>query len=155
MKKYKNIFLISIIILLLDQISKYIVSSYINLNSSIIIIPNFFSLTYTRNYGAAWSIMWNKTIMLILIALLALGFVIYMLYKEKNINKYKKLYYGFILGGLLGNLLDRIIFGYVIDFFDFNIFGYNFPIFNVSDSFIVIGVIMVFIEAFIGGQKNE
>ena len=155
MKKYRNILIISFIVLLLDQISKYIISSYISLNSSIKLIKNFFSLTYTKNFGAAWSIMWNERIILIIIASIALIFIIYLIYKEKDINKYKSIYYGFILGGLMGNLIDRIFLGYVIDFFDFNIFGYNFPIFNISDSFIVIGVIMVLIETLIGGKNGQ
>jgi len=145
MKKYIKIILISIIIFLFDQTTKLTITTLIDLDKSITIIPNFFSLTYTRNFGAAWSIMWDQKIILILISLIALFIIFYIIYKEQTLNTYKNTYYGFLIGGILGNLLDRIIHGYVIDFLDFNIFGYNFPIFNISDSFIVIGVILIFI----------
>ncbi len=98
--------------------------------------------------------MWDKRIILIIISLVALVLVSYIIYKEKKLTLYKNIYYGFLIGGIVGNLLDRIIHGYVIDFLDFNIFGYNFPIFNLSDSFIVIGVLLIFIESFVGGKNN-
>ena len=135
MKKYIKIFIVALIVLFLDQITKFLV--------------------YTRNYGAAWSIMWDKRIFLIVISLVALIIIFYILKKEKYLTHFKNIYYGFLIGGILGNLIDRVFYGYVIDFFDFNIFGYNFPIFNISDSFIVIGVMLIFIESFIGGKYNE
>ncbi len=155
MKKYIKILILAVIVLFLDQTTKILASNLLEIDKSLIIIPNFFSLTYTRNYGAAWSIMWDKKIFLIIISLVALIIIFYILKKEKKLTLYKNIYYGFLIGGILGNLIDRVFYGYVIDFFDFNIFGYNFPIFNISDSFIVIGVILIFIEAFIGGKDNE
>lgn len=154
MKKYIKIFIIALVVLFLDQITKLLVSNLLNLDKSLKIVSGFFSLTYTRNYGAAWSMMWDKRIILIIISLVALVLVSYIIYKEKKLTLYKNIYYGFLIGGIVGNLLDRIIHGYVIDFLDFNIFGYNFPIFNISDSFIVIGVLLIFIESFVGGKNN-
>lgn len=155
MKKYKKITLIAAIIFIIDQLSKFLISNLTTLDKTIKIIPNFFNITYTKNYGAAWSIMWDKRLFLILISLVALIIVTFIIYKEKGLNKYKNIYYGFLIGGILGNLIDRIVHGYVIDFLDFNIFGYNFPIFNISDTFIVLGVILVFIETFLGGKTDE
>ena len=155
MKKLKNIFIISIVIFLVDQMTKLLIYNNSSLDNSVNIIPNFFSITYTKNYGAAWSIMQNQRLFLIMISLAALLLICYIMYKEKKINKYQNMYYGFLIGGIVGNLFDRIIHGYVIDFFDFNIFGYNFPIFNISDIFIVVGIIMVIIETFLGGFKND
>lgn len=151
----KKISIIAIIIVILDQISKIIIANTINLNDSINVIPNFFKLTYTKNFGAAWSIMQNRRLFLIIATIIALIFIFYLIYKEKKLTNLRTVYYGFLLGGIFGNFIDRISYGYVIDFFDFNIFGYNFPIFNISDSFIVIGVIMILIENFIGGEKHE
>ena len=156
MKRYIKIFIVALIILFLDQTTKILASNLLDLDKSLTIIPNFFSLTYTKNYGAAWSMMWDKRIILIIISLVALILISYIIYKEKRLTVCKNIYYGFLIGGILGNLIDRVIYGYVIDFFDFNILGYNFPIFNISDSFIVIGIILIFIESFIrGGKYNE
>lgn len=155
MKKYKKFLTIVLIILIFDQTTKLLISNNLTLNKSIEIIPKFFEITYTRNFGAAWSMMWNKTSILIVVSIIALSIISYIIIKEKKLNNYKNIYYGFLVGGILGNLLDRIIRGYVIDFLDFNIFGYDFPIFNISDSFIVIGVLLIFIESLFGGEKNE
>ena len=155
MKKYKMLTIISIIIIILDQISKVLISTTLDLYESINIIPNFFKLTYTRNFGAAWSIMQNKRLFLVIVTIIALIFIFYLIYKEKKLTKFKMIYYGFLIGGIFGNFIDRISCGYVIDFLDFNIFGYNFPVFNISDSFIVIGVIMILLENFVGGEKHE
>ena len=64
---------------------------------------------------------------------------------KEEINKIESISYGMIIGGIIGNLFDRIIYSYVIDFLDFRIFGYHYPVFNLADSFIVIGIIMMII----------
>jgi len=138
---YKKIGLISLICLFVDQLTKFIVISKMSLFSSIEVIKSFFSITYVRNYGAAWSILEGSNIFLILFALSSL-FLIYWLF-IKNHNKLSKLdiiTYGMLIGGIIGNLIDRIIYGYVIDFLDFNIFKYDYPVFNMADVFIVVAV---------------
>jgi len=155
MKKYKILSLISIIIIILDRISKLLIINNFNLNEGLTIISGFFNITYVKNFGAAWSILQNKRLFLIIITILSLIFIIYLIYNEKEINKYISMYYGFLIGGILGNFIDRTIYGYVVDFLAFNIFGYNFPIFNISDIFIVIGVILILLENFLGGEKYE
>lgn len=155
MKKINKLSIISIIIIILDQASKILISNLLDLHESINIICNIFKITYTKNFGAAWSIMWNQRLFLIIITILALIFIIYLIYKEKRLNNLKNIYYGFLIGGIVGNFIDRILHGYVIDFLDFNIFGYNFPVFNFSDTFIVLGVLLILIENFVGGEKNE
>ena len=148
MKKYIKIIIISLIILLTDIISKIVVTNTINFNDSLNIINNFFSLTLVKNYGAAWSILNNKTTFLILVSFIALIVITLMIKSEKKITKYNTAYYSLIIGGILGNLSNRIFFGYVIDFFDFNIFGYNFPIFNIADISIVISIFLMLVEVF-------
>lgn len=137
--KKKEIIIISLIIFL-DQITKYIINNYLSINESYEIIKNFFYLTNAHNYGAAFSILTGNTIILILIGIITL----YYLYKYLKNNH--KIYKYLLLGGIIGNLIDRIILGYVRDFLDFKIITYNYPIFNISDICIFIGIILLIIE---------
>ena len=138
------IFLI-IVFLIIDIVSKLVVSNLMVVNDSIMVIKNFFYITYVKNTGAAWSIFSGETLGLIIVSLIIIAFIIYYISKNKPSTMMEKIGYAMILGGSFGNLLDRIIYGYVIDFLDFNIFGYNYPIFNLADSFIFIGVILIII----------
>lgn len=143
------IVVISFVTIILDQISKFIVNKTIAFGFSKEIIHNFFSITNARNFGAAWSILWNKRIYLILISLFALAFVIFLLYREKDKTKYKTVYYGLLIGGIIGNLIDRVFLGYVVDFLDFTFFGFHYPIFNISDISIVISILLICAECFL------
>lgn len=136
----KSIVIISLICLLIDQLTKFIIISTIDLFTSIEVIKSFFSLTYVRNYGAAWSILEGNSIFLIIFGFGALYLIYRLFIKGHKLMKFDIVTYGILIGGILGNLIDRIIYGYVIDFFDFNIWGYDFPIFNMADIFIVISV---------------
>lgn len=136
---------LSIILFLIDQISKLLVVKLIDINSSIELIKNFFYLTYTHNTGAAFSILTGQRILLILIAVIILVLIFNYLIKNKVEGKLDRLVFSLIIGGSLGNLIDRIIRGYVVDFIEVKIFGYNFPIFNLADTFIVIGVFLLLI----------
>ena len=138
-------FLLTIVFLVVDIISKLVVSSLMNVYDSIVIIKNFFCFTYVRNTGAAWSIFEGRVLGIIVVSLIIISFIVYYISKQKVKSKLEKIGYSLILGGALGNLLDRIIYGYVIDFLDFNIFGYDYPIFNLADSFIFVGVMLLII----------
>lgn len=140
--------IISLILLLIDQASKIIVTKMLASTTSLTIIPGLFYLTYTHNKGAAWSILEGKRIFLILVALIVIGSIIYYIKKNKITQKSEILSFSLIIGGSLGNLVDRLLRGYVIDFLDFKIFDYNFPIFNLADTFIVLGVFLLFIISF-------
>lgn len=153
-EKMKKIGLISMLCLFIDQITKLLVTSNFQLNKSIVLIDSFFNLTYVRNEGAAWSIFSGNRLFLILIGFLAIFLIYKYFIKDKSLKKIEIITYGLLLGGIIGNLIDRIIFGYVIDFLDFLIFGYNFPVFNLADTFIVISVLLIIIDAF-RGEKNE
>lgn len=143
-----KISLISILCILIDQITKIIVTTNINLNNSITIINNFFSFTYVKNYGAAWSILSGNRLLLIIIALISLFLIYNFFIKNKELKTLEIITYGLLIGGIIGNLIDRIIFGYVIDFFDFLIFNYNFPVFNFADIFIVVSAGLIIIDTF-------
>lgn len=138
--------IISIILLCIDQISKLLVVNLLTKTDSITIIKNFFYLTYINNDGAAFSILVGKKIFLILIAVLVIVMLIRYIKKNNIQNKLELVSLALIIGGSLGNLMDRVVRGYVIDFLDFKIFNYNFPIFNLADTFIVIGVFLLLLK---------
>ena len=136
-----------------DQISKIVISSYLYLNESIVIIKNFFNITSNHNYGAAWGMLKNNTAILIILSIIAIFIILrYINCFKKNIRN--NIAFSILLGGIAGNLADRVCLGYVRDFLDFKLFGYDFPIFNLADTFIVIGVILLIIAILKGEDKN-
>ena len=139
------IVILTIIFLMIDIVSKTIISNLMNVHDSIIILKDFFYITYVRNTGAAWSILSNNTWIIIIISLIIIFFVGWYIYKNKPKSKLEIIGYSMILGGAIGNFIDRIVYGYVRDFLDFYIFGYDYPIFNLADTFIVLGVILLII----------
>lgn len=140
--------IITLICLILDQIIKVVVVGTMGINSSIPIIDNFFSITYVENDGAAWSIFSGNRIFLIIISVIALIFIYLYVFNDKKLKAFELINYSVLIGGIFGNLLDRIKFGKVIDYLDFKIFGYNFPIFNLADICIVISIILLLIYSF-------
>ena len=142
--------IIAIIVLIFDQLTKVIVDAY---NSQFTIIDNVFNITYYQNTGAAWSILEGNILLLIGISIVALVLVYSMMFSFEN-NVLNDAAFGLLFGGILGNLIDRILFGYVRDFVELNIFGYNFPVFNLADTAIVVGVIIIII-ATIKGEINS
>lgn len=151
----RMIIILSIIFIIIDQLSKIIVVNNLTNNKSIEVIKSFFYLTYTNNKGAAFSILTGRRILLILVALIVIGVLIYYVRKNKIEGKVNKIALSLVIGGSIGNLIDRILRGAVIDFIDVKIFGYNFPIFNLADTFIVIGVFLLIIEMFRKEHKND
>ena len=149
------IIILSIIFIIIDQVSKIIVVNNLTNNKSIEVIKSFFYLTYTNNKGAAFSILTGRRILLILVALIVIGVLIYYVIKNKIEGKVNKIALSLVIGGSIGNLIDRILRGAVIDFIDVKIFGYNFPIFNLADTFIVIGVFLLIIEMFRKEHRND
>lgn len=141
-----KILYVSVIIFIIDQFIKTLAFNYLN---NIAIIPGIFALTYAKNEGAAFSVLWGNTWLIIVVTILILCFLVYTILKErKKIKKHINFYdmtYGLLFGGILGNLFDRILRGYVIDYISLNIFGYSFPIFNIADIAITIGVILMII----------
>ena len=149
----KKQLMLLVIAFLCDQISKIVINSYIKYNETIIIIKKFFNITNHHNFGAAWGILKNNTTTLIIFTIIALFIILrYMNSFKKNIRN--NIAFSIILAGIAGNLADRVCFGYVRDFLDFKIFGYNFPVFNLADTFIVIGVGLLIIAILKGEDKN-
>ena len=156
MKKKSNIILSIVLVIVLlgiDLLLKYLVSTYL---TTVNIIDNFFSLTYVLNDGAAFSLFASRTYLLILIALICLFFIIYEL-KNNLDDRVLSIGYSLVLAGLLGNFLDRLIDGYIIDYLSFKILGYNYPIFNFADILIVVGIVIVIIKEILKerGKKDD
>ena len=114
------------------------------LDKSIILIPHFFNLTKVYNYGASWSFLSGYNILLIIITIIML-IILYNYQKRFKENIRNIIAFSLLYGGIWGNLLNRLVYGYVIDFLDFKIFGYDFPIFNFADIWIVLGILLLFI----------
>lgn len=152
----KNIFIITSFSLLIDQISKYIVGYY-EFNFSL--IRNFLSFIYTKNEGIAFSMFAGKKILIILSSVVLL-LILFSFLKKDYLSKNKDnilldIGYGILFGGILGNLIDRIIRGAVVDFISLKLFNYYFPIFNLADLFITCGVIILLINNFKKEDKLE
>lgn len=151
----KKTFVISLFVLIIDIISKQLVSHFLAEGESIVIISKFFSLTFAKNNGVAFSMLEGMSIFIVIVTIIVICYIIKYILNDSHLF-YEDIGYSFIIGGAIGNLIDRIVYGYVIDFLDFNIFGYDFPVFNIADSAIVIGVIIVIIVSFMKGDvRNE
>ena len=141
------IIILSIIFLIIDQITKILVVNSLVPGENIEIIKNIFSIIYTNNTGAAFSILLGKRIFLIVVAVLIIGVLLYYIKRNKIEKKIDIIALSFVIGGSLGNLIDRIVRGYVIDFISIKLGNYNFPIFNVADILIVIGVFLLLLSS--------
>lgn len=148
----KKTYAIAIFILLLDQISKSLIEIYFKLNESVIIIKDFFSITIAHNTGGAWSILNNHSYLFIIFSVIALIILIRFMFQFKN-NLRNNIAFAFTVAGIMSNLADRLFLGYVRDFLDFKIFGYDYPIFNIADIAIVMGVILLVIAIIKGEDK--
>lgn len=146
--------LIITLVLIIDILSKQMVVHTMLEEESINIINNFFSITYAKNTGVAFSFLDGK-VPLIIIATSIIILLILRHMKANKLSKCEGIFYSLVIGGSLGNLIDRIVYGYVIDFLDFNIFGYNFAIFNLADTAIVIGIFGLIILSFIESRNED
>ncbi len=133
-----NYFVI-VAVIVLDQISKYMVKSRFMLNESIAIIENIFHLTYVRNFGAAFGILKHQKMFFVVLTTAVLIGIIIFIRQQSNIHSMVKWSLSLVVGGAVGNLIDRVVHGYVIDFFDFRIW----PVFNIADMAIVVGAFLL------------
>lgn len=138
--------LIVVLIVLLDQISKYFADLYLQNADSFSVIPHFISFQYHENRGAAWGILADhRWVFLVISTVAIIGISVYLFYiRKEQVPFLFRLSLAFFVGGGIGNMIDRIALGYVIDFIQFDFI--DFPIFNVADSFITIGAFFMLIH---------
>ncbi len=142
---------LSLVVLLLDQASKLWVDATMRLYQTIEIIP-FFQFTYLRNSGAAFSFLsdaggWQRWFFVTLAVIISIVIVVWVLRLPAK-NRWLAVALALVLGGALGNLIDRIAYGYVIDFIDLYYQDWHWPAFNIADSAISIGVVMMLLDMF-------
>jgi len=155
--KLASMFVYASAVFLADQVLKTWVTTHMTLHyPSIPLVPGWFALTYTQNFGAAWSMLWSQTWLLIGIATsVVLGIVIYA-FRLRERTWIQMAGLGFLLGGALGNLADRARLGYVIDMFDLQHRGQNiFPIFNIADICIDVGVVLLLLFTYMAGRAER
>lgn len=145
-------YLIAAVIIALDQFTKYLVVKYMELGESIPLIADVFHLTSHRNMGAAFGILQNKRWFFIIVTIIVVIGIIISLIRLGKSQPRASLALSFVLGGAIGNFIDRVMTGQVVDFFDFTLI--NFPIFNVADMAITFGVAILLIDVFLEGKKN-
>lgn len=128
------------LILCVDQLSKYIAVRSLSVGESVPLIHDIFHITLVHNTGAAFGMMSSRVYLFIVIAVVSSGVILYFLKKRSDLlNVIERVALSFILGGALGNLIDRLRLGYVIDFLDFRVW----PVFNLADSFITVGAVLM------------
>ena len=150
---------VSLAVLFLDQWTKGIITRTMDVHQSRTIIANVFDLTYVRNSGAAFGLFASvdsalKAVLLNSVAVIV--FLIVSAYALRSSHKSVRLQVGLalILGGAVGNLLDRVRFGYVVDFLDFAVSGHHWPAFNVADSGITVGAVLLILEGFVNHERR-
>lgn len=136
--------ILSIFIVFIDQLAKSAATQYLMGQRPIEIIRNFVELHYVKNFGAAFGILQNQRWFFIIItSVVVLAMIVYMVKNSNSLTTLTKLSISMLSGGAVGNLIDRIRLGYVVDFIKLDLKIYNFPVFNIADMFIVAGTALL------------
>lgn len=155
-KKYITLLIITTTSIIFDQITKYLIVRFVNYREDIDIIKNFLTITYVHNKGAAFSLFSGlNAYFFLIVALIAILFIFYFFLKLEENQKHLYIGFSLILGGALGNIIDRIRLKYVIDFIDIHWYDLHWPAFNVADILITSGIIILIIDAFITSKKER
>lgn len=139
-------YIIALFVIVLDQWTKWLIVKKLELGESIRVIQDFFYITSHRNRGAAWGILQGQMWFFYIITVIVIIGIIYYIQKETK-GKWKLgVSLGLMLGGAIGNFIDRVFRKEVVDFINTFVLGYDFPVFNIADSSLVIGVILMMIQ---------
>lgn len=153
--------LLTVLVVVFDQVTKQVVHIKFRLGESIPVIPGFFNFTYVRNTGAAFGLLAQadpafRIPFFVLVPLLALGAIAYIFRKIPAEDVKLSIALSLVIGGAVGNLIDRVIYGFVIDFLDFHWqYSYHFPAFNVADSAICVGVGILMLDLLTQPRQND
>jgi len=158
-RKYWVLLIFCFGILLLDQVTKYVVVQKLPLYQRVEVIQGFFNLTHVRNTGGAFGIFGGEkggigSILFVVVSLIAVGAIVFLFIKIKEHEKTLALSFSLILSGAIGNLIDRLRYGEVVDFLDFHLSTYHWPAFNIADSAICIGIGLMALEVLIRDRKK-
>ena len=159
MNRYRLAVLVAVVVVVLDQATKLLAANHLAVWTGKVVIPGFFNLVHVLNRGAAWgfldseSIQWQRPLFIV-VALLALVFIGYMLKTTEERDRWMIWGLGLIAGGAVGNLIDRVRIGAVIDFLDFYVGDYHWPAFNVADCALTVGAGCI-ILAMLRAQRSQ
>jgi signal peptidase II len=148
-------YIIAVIIIGIDQVTKWLIVKNMELGESITVIENFLYITSHRNRGAAWGILQGQMWFFYIITTIVIIGIIYYIQKYTKENKVMGVALGLMLGGAIGNFIDRLFRKEVVDFINTYIFSYDFPIFNVADSALCVGVVLLFIQMLLEGKQEK
>ncbi|MEI4831103.1 MULTISPECIES: signal peptidase II [Bacillus] len=148
-------YLIALFVIVIDQVSKWIIVKEMEYGQSIPIIDNVLYITSHRNTGAAWGILENRMWFFYVITVIFVIFIVIYMQKYAKTDKLLGISLGLILGGAIGNFIDRVFRKEVVDFIHTYIFSYNFPVFNIADSALCVGVMLIIIQTLLEGKKTK
>lgn len=159
-RKYLVLFIVCIGILFLDQWTKHLVQEKLLLQQRIEVVPGFFNLVHVRNTGGAFGIFGGVrgglgSLLFIVVSVIAIGSIVFFFVKIREEERTLFVSLSLILSGAIGNLIDRIHYGEVVDFLDFHLRSYHWPAFNIADSSICIGIGLMALELFVRDRKKK
>jgi len=161
MGRFFKLLVLIFTIIIMDQVTKAIVQQRFSLGESIIVLENFFNFTYVRNSGAAWGMFadatdWIRIPLFFILPVFACFWLVYLVWTTRRENLLLSTAFSFILAGAIGNLIDRFTMNYVVDFLDFYWGTYHFPAFNIADSSITIGaILLIYDNLFLQNKVKE
>lgn len=145
--------ILTTILVIIDQLTKYLTVENIVLHEVVEVIPNILSFTYIQNSGAAFSILEGQMLFFYIVSVIVIAFLLYYMYTEAQNNKILGILLSIVLAGTIGNFIDRLLYQYVIDMIQLEFV--NFAIFNVADMFLTVGVALLFIYTLFEDRINE
>ena len=159
-RKYWVLLIVAIWIISVDQWTKSTVMEKLPLHQSIKVVEGFFSLTHVRNTGGAFGIFGGArgglgSVLFLVVSLVAIGCIFILFFRLRDGDKHLSLSYSLILSGAIGNLIDRVRYGEVVDFLDFYISSFHWPAFNIADSAICVGIALMALELLLYDHKKK